>query len=246
MWDSSKPSSTEIVPVLMERNAHSIFTTNCSFACSDFLMYYIVRMKSISLELEKQKTVKLLHYNFITIRFRSIWWRLREIENLSSWRSRHFTYLGVFLSNSLSICTSPKSTLISLLYTPLKTSRGINSKDNYKQIRWIERSLPWLSLMCVSLLCIDFNIHLHRVKDAHFSIFPSKLPYNSVCLGLQCWSTRFFVNYLLKFSLKTEKKGRTIVCARIELNAVEQPRDLQQVIVHYFIFWQRNQILREQ
>ena len=47
MWDSSKPSSTEIVPVLAERNAHSIFTTNCSFACSDFLMYYIVRMKSI-------------------------------------------------------------------------------------------------------------------------------------------------------------------------------------------------------
>ena len=48
MWDSSKPSSTEIVPVLTERNAHSIFTTNCSFACSDFLMYYyIVRMKSI-------------------------------------------------------------------------------------------------------------------------------------------------------------------------------------------------------
>ena len=72
MWDSSKPSSTEIVPVLTERNAHSIFTTNCSFACSDFLMYYIVRMKSISLELEQQKTVKLLHYNSITIRFRSI------------------------------------------------------------------------------------------------------------------------------------------------------------------------------
>ena len=65
MWDSSKPSSTEIVPVLTERNAHSIFTTNCSFACSDFLMYYIVRMKSISLELEQQKTVKLLHYNSI-------------------------------------------------------------------------------------------------------------------------------------------------------------------------------------
>ena len=72
IWDSSKPSSTEIVPVLAERNAHSIFTTNFSFPCSDFLMYYIVRMKSISLELEKRKTVKLLHYNFITIRFRSI------------------------------------------------------------------------------------------------------------------------------------------------------------------------------
>ena len=50
--------------------------------------------------------------------------------------------------------------------------------------------------MCVSLFCIDFNIHLDCVKDAHFSIFPSKLPYNSVCLGLQCWSTQFFVDYL--------------------------------------------------
>ena len=51
--------------------------------------------------------------------------------------------------------------------------------------------------MCVSLLCIDFNIHLDCVKDAHFSIFPFKLPYNSVCLGLQCWSTQFFVNSLV-------------------------------------------------
>ena len=36
MWDSSKPSSTEIVPVLTERNAHSIFTTNCSFCLLRF------------------------------------------------------------------------------------------------------------------------------------------------------------------------------------------------------------------
>ena len=36
-------------------------------------------------------------------------------------------------SNSLSICTSPeKHTLISSSYIHLKTSRGINSKDNYK------------------------------------------------------------------------------------------------------------------
>jgi hypothetical protein len=134
MWDSSKPSSTEIVPVLTERNAHSIFTTNCSFCLLRFShVLYSTHEKYISLALEQQKTVKLLHYNSITVRFRSIWWRLREIENLTSWRSRYFTYLGgVFLSNSLSICTSPKSTLISLLYTPLKTSRGINSNDNYK------------------------------------------------------------------------------------------------------------------
>ena len=67
---------------------------------------YSTHEKYISLALEQQKTVQLLHYNSITIRFRSIWWRLREIENLTSWRSRHFTYLGdVFLSNS-PICTS--------------------------------------------------------------------------------------------------------------------------------------------
>ena len=102
MWDSSKPSSTEIVPVLTERNAHSIFTTNCSFCLLRFShVLYSTHEKYISLALEQQKTVKLLHYNSITIRFRSIWWRLREIENLTSWRSRHFTYLGVFLSNSL-------------------------------------------------------------------------------------------------------------------------------------------------
>ena len=34
--------------------------------------------------------------------------------------------------------------------------------------------------MCVSLLCIDFNIHLDCVKDAHFSIFPLKLPYKKI------------------------------------------------------------------
>ena len=133
MWDSSKPSSTEIVPVLTERNAHSIFTTNCSFCLLRFShVLYSTHEKYISLALEQQKTVKLLHYNSITILFRSIWWRLREIENLTSLRSRHFTYLGVFLS-TLSICTSPeKHTLISSNYIHLKTSRSINSKDNYK------------------------------------------------------------------------------------------------------------------
>ena len=75
MWDSSKPSSTEIVPVLTERNAHSIFTTNCSFCLLRFshvLRVYSTHEKYISLALEQQKTVKLLHYNSITIRFRSI------------------------------------------------------------------------------------------------------------------------------------------------------------------------------
>ena len=44
-------------------------------------------------------------YNYsITVRFRSIWWRLREIENLTSWRSRHFTYtLEASFSQTLSL-----------------------------------------------------------------------------------------------------------------------------------------------
>jgi len=41
----------------------------------------------------------------------------------------------------------------------------------------IERYFPYLSLMCVSLLFIDFNMHLDSVKYAFFSHFPSKLPY---------------------------------------------------------------------
>ena len=132
MWDSSKPSSTEIVPVLTERNAHSIFTTNCSFCLLRFShVLYSTHETYISLALEQQKTAKLLHYNSITIRFRSIWWRLREIENLTSWHSRHFTYLGVFLANSLYLYIS-RNTLISSNYIHLKTSRSINSKDNYK------------------------------------------------------------------------------------------------------------------
>ena len=148
MWAISKAPSTEIVSVLTERNAHSIFTTNCSFCLLRFShVLYSTHETYISLALEQQKTVKLLHYNSITIRFRSIWWRLREIENLTSWRSRHFTYLGVFLSNSLYLYISRNTH--SSNYIHLKTSQGINSKDNYKYIRWIERCLPWLSLMCV-------------------------------------------------------------------------------------------------
>ena len=41
----------------------------------------------------------------------------------------------------------------------------------------IERYLPCLSLMCVSLLYNDFNIYLDSVKDALFLHFPLKLPY---------------------------------------------------------------------
>ena len=56
MWDSSKPSSTEIVPVLTERNAHSIFTTNCSFCLLRFShVLYSTHEKYISLALEQQK-----------------------------------------------------------------------------------------------------------------------------------------------------------------------------------------------
>jgi len=35
------------------------------------------------------------------------------------------------------------------------------------------------------------------------------LPYNSVCLGLQCWSTGFFGNYLLEKTKERRKTHRT-------------------------------------
>ena len=60
----------------------------------------------------------------------------------------------------------------------------------------IERSLPRLSLMCVSLLFIDFNIHLDSVKDAFFLHFPLKLPYKTVRVLKQFFFTQFFVNNL--------------------------------------------------
>ena len=137
MWDSSKPSSTEIVPVLTERNAHSIFTTNCSFCLLRFShVLYSTHEKYISLALEQQKTVKLLHYNSITVRFRSIWWRLREIENLTSWRSRHFTYLGVFLSNSLYLYIIYTWRLLEVSIQMIITNKLDESRDLFHDYHW--------------------------------------------------------------------------------------------------------------
>ena len=138
MWDSSKPSSTEIVPVLTERNAHSIFTTNCSFCLLRFShVLYSTHEKYISLALEQQKTVKLLHYNSITIRFRSIWWRLREIENLTSWRSRHLPTLESF--SQLSLFVHPIIYTWRLLEVSIQkiiTNKLDQSRDLFHDYRW--------------------------------------------------------------------------------------------------------------
>ena len=140
---------------------------------------YSTHEKYISLALEQQKTVKLLHYNSITIRFRSIWWRLREIENLRSWRSRHFTYLGVFLSNSLSICTSPKSThsFQPIIYTwrilevsiqTIITNTLDESRDLFHDYHWYAYRFFFLTLRCNEM-----------ASKMHFScIFPQNSPIN--------------------------------------------------------------------
>ena len=160
MWDSSKPSSTEIVPVLTERNAHSIFTTNCSFCLLRFShVLYSTHEKYISLALEQQKTVKLLHYNSITIRFRSIWWRLCEIENLTSWRSRHFTYVGVFLSNSLYLYISRNThSFHPIIYTwrllevsiqKIITNKLDESRDLFHDYHWFAYRFFVLTLIYI-------------------------------------------------------------------------------------------------
>ena len=60
----------------------------------------------------------------------------------------------------------------------------------------IEWSLPWLSLMCVSPLFIDFNIYLDSVKDALFWHFPPVLRYKIGRVLKQSCITQFFVNNL--------------------------------------------------
>ena len=67
----------------------------------------------------------------------------------------------------------------SLIWPTLKTSREINSNEAHTKTRRIERSLPCVSLLCLSLLFIIFNIHLEGVKDGHFSHFSLKLKYFS-------------------------------------------------------------------
>ena len=109
MWDSSKPSSTEIVPVLTERNAHSIFTTNCSFCLLRFShVLYSTHEKYISLALEQQKqqnhsiTTSLL---FFSCQFNDVCAKLK-IWHLDA---HAISPTLESFSQTLSICTSPET-----------------------------------------------------------------------------------------------------------------------------------------
>ena len=102
--------------------------TNCSFACSDFLMYYyIVRMKSIyksCIRTTENSKITALQLHYCSFPFNLMTFARNRKSDILTLTPFYLPWSLSLKLNSLSICTSN--------YIHLKTSRGINSKDNYK------------------------------------------------------------------------------------------------------------------
>ena len=90
VWDSSKPSSTEIVPVLTERNATTIQPLEQTpllpeKACSDSHLTFLKLIKSLSM---KERTVRILRLNKVEVAVVEIRPRGRKVPPLSDVKRR--------------------------------------------------------------------------------------------------------------------------------------------------------------